>query len=189
MRIILCLLLCFLPLPSFADDLANENTKLNLSKGTKQLGGIALLQLNKENPDIGPSDVGTTINLSPTGGYFIADGLELSARVGLGLHFGDMYHDLPIQLGIAFGIRYICQKFSSILPYAGAAAGISISIPDTGTTRGNASFELPLGALVPINQYLALDLGIRIAYLKSLNDQGGASLTASIGYLGIQSFF
>lgn len=162
---------------------------LQLSQGTMELGGVAAFNADVYMPDQLDNQSGFVINLDPMAGYFLAQGLEVAARLGFGLYLGEMYENSSVQLGFSLGVRYFLAIEGTILPYAGAAIGMNFVMPEDGDVQKNMSVELPIGMMVPLNAHVALDLGLRINYLVSLAEHGGSKLNIPVGYLGIRAFF
>jgi len=92
-------------------------------------------------------------------------------------------------VGFNVGARYFVDLQLPMLPYGGARLGMSFNIPDAGDTTKSLFLELPIGALIPLNSHVAIDVGLRVVYAKSLEEGGSASLWIPIGYFGVQAFF
>jgi hypothetical protein len=169
---------------------------LQLTKGTMQLGGVASFSIDMQMPDEGDSTTGFSLILIPEAGYFVIDNLELAGRLNLGMFFGDLYEvcvgtdctAAPKLLGFDVGAKYYIPM-GSIVPYAGLMVGMFFNIPDEGDTTKRFDLTVPLGILMPLNEHVAIDLGLAVVYKMSLEDNGGSTLNVPIGYLGIQGFF
>lgn len=167
--------------PAFAQE-------LNLDAGTMQLGGATSFIIDMNMPDVGDSVTGMTLSIVPTFGYFIMDNLELNVDVSLGIFMGDLYDGYPTLLGFGVGGRYFIPM-GGFVPYAGLRIGMGFLIPSEGDTAKALALALPLGVLLPLNEHVAIDAGIRIVYNMSLEDGGMASLSIPIGYFGVQAYF
>jgi hypothetical protein len=167
--------------------------KLSLSPGTMQLGGAALFSMDSHTPGSTTgaevsSVSGFQLNVLPRFGIFVADNLELlvSGRVGTG--FGDLYEDSPTTYGFDAGAAFYFAT-GGLAPYIGATVGLGFLAPNEGDTVTELNFLFPAGVLIALNEWVALDMGLRIIYSKSLEEGGGSVLSVPIGYLGVQAFF
>lgn len=167
--------------PAFAQD-------LDLDAGTMQIGGATSFIIDTVMPDVGDSVTGMTLSVVPTFGYFIMDNLELNVDLSLGIFMGDLYDGFPTLLGFGVGGRYFIPM-GGFVPYAGLRIGMGFRVPSQGDTTKALAFAVPLGVLLPLNEQVAIDAGLRIVYNMSLEDGGMASLSIPIGYFGIQAFF
>jgi hypothetical protein len=173
---------------------------LQLNSGTMRLGGIATFSIDMNMPDQGDSETGFSLILIPEVGYFVMDNLELVGRLNLGMFFGDLYtteiggeeYSASTLVGFDVGAKYYIPM-GSIVPYAGLMVGMFFTIPDSdipdAETQKRFDLTVPLGILMPMNEHVAIDLGIMIAYKMGLEDGDGAVLNVPIGYLGVQGFF
>jgi hypothetical protein len=187
---------------SFAQDEEVQDF-LQIRAGTMQAGGVVALSINTMFPDTGSNTTGAMLNIAPTFGYFIVDGLEMLAGINFSTGFGDRYEDTDSSFGFDVGARYIIDIMLAIYPYAGVQFGMVIPItdeddsdsiivvqPDTETeTPNQLAVTVPAGILVGINAHLALDVGFRIQFMTELDDTGSSYLNIPIGYLGVQGFF
>lgn len=161
---------------------------LQLTKGTMKLGGTASFDIDMSMPDKGDSTTGFALRVMPSVGYFLTDNLALTGDLTFGMGFGDLYKDVPKNLGFGAGINYYIPMESMVI-HAGAALGMQFMIPEKGDTQKALVIQVPLGILFPLNAHLGLDVGVRIRYFMSLEDGGGSMLNVPIGYLGVQGFF
>jgi len=173
---------------------------LQLTSGTMSLGGISTFSIDMNIPDEGDSETGFSLVLIPEVGYFVADNLEVIGRLNLGMFFGDLYetevmgetYGSPTLVGFDVGAKYYIPM-GSIVPYAGLMVGMFFTIPDSdipdAETQKRFDLTVPLGILMPMNEHVAIDLGIMIAYKMGLEDGDGSILNVPIGYVGVQGFF
>ncbi|HUU03548.1 MAG TPA: hypothetical protein VM425_19085 [Myxococcota bacterium] len=161
---------------------------LQTTAGTMQLGGIGTFNIEMTMPDVGDSVTGYKLNLAPNFGYFIIDNLEISATVLVGVGFGDKYDKAAKTLGFGLGANYYLAVSSFVLHF-GAGIGMGFLIPDEGDTQKSLAITAPIGLLMPLNDHVALDLGIQVNYIMSLEDGGNSYFSLPIGYLGVQAFF
>jgi hypothetical protein len=116
------------------------------------------------------------------------------------MFFGDLYtteiggeeYSASTLVGFDVGAKYYIPM-GSIVPYAGLMVGMFFIIPDSdipdAETQKRFDLTVPLGILMPMNEHIAIDLGIMIAYKMGLEDGDGSILNVPIGYLGVQGFF
>jgi len=173
---------------------------LQLTAGTMSLGGISTFSIDMNIPDEGDSETGFSLILIPEMGYFVIDNLELIGRLNLGMFFGDLYtteiggeeYSASTLVGFDVGAKYHIP-LGSFVAYAGIMVGMFFTIPDSdiegADTEKRFDLTVPLGILMPMNEHIAVDLGVMIAYKMSLEDHGGSILNVPIGYLGVKGFF
>lgn len=161
---------------------------LQTTAGTMKLGGSGTFDIDMTIPDQGDSKTGYKLNLTPSFGYFIIDNLEIGATLGVGVGFGDLYDNSSKLIGFGVGANYYLALSSFVLHF-GAGIGMGFVIPDQGDTQKSLTINAPIGLLMPFNEHVALDLGIQVTYIMSLEDGGNSYFTLPIGYLGVQAFF
>ena len=161
---------------------------LQTTAGTMQLGGAGTFNIEMTIPDEGDSVTGYSLGLTPSFGYFIIDNLEIGATALVAVGFGDKYDGSSKDIGFGVGANYFLPISSFVLHF-GVGIGMNFMIPDEGDTQKALAIMAPIGLLMPLNDHVALDLGIQVNYLMSLEDHGNSSFTLPIGYLGVQSFF
>jgi hypothetical protein len=169
--------------------------EMMLSKGTMQLGGH--LALRYEHFDDGNGYVnGTNLEISPTFGYFVAPKFELVFSLAFIKGFGEYYEgegeipDDPMIIGASIGIRYHIPVGSAFF-YLGLDVGIEAWVFAEDNVDPYKWFiaAASLGFLVPLNNHVAIDIGVRPQYNRGLDDPTMQYITAPIGYLGVQAFF
>jgi hypothetical protein len=161
---------------------------LQTTAGTMQLGGSGTFNIEMTIPDQGDSVTGYSLGLTPTFGYFIIDNLEIGGTALVSVGFGDKYDGAPKTIGFGVGANYYLSLSSFVLHF-GAGIGMGFLIPDEGDTQKSLAINAPIGLLMPFNDHVALDLGIQVTYIMSLEDGGNSYFTLPIGYLGVQAFF
>jgi hypothetical protein len=167
------------------------DTSLKITSGTMELGGTADFRSELSIPDSGDSRTGFVLNVSPMAGYFVADGFEVAARLGLGFFLGDRYSGVADTVSFALGARYFIETKLSLVLYFGLAFGMNFLIPsDWGDdVQKSLAVEGPIGIMIPLNRHVAIDLGLMLSFVSSLEEHGGSTLSVPIGYMGIQAFF
>ena len=173
------LVLSVVPAASAAD--------LNLKGGTMQLGGNVAFMVDMVMPEEGDSVTGYQLNLSPSVGYFLMDNLELIGELGISMGFGDLYEKSAKGLSLGVGAKYF-MPMGSMSVYFGLTLGMGFFIPDEGDTTKMLGIAVPIGILYALNEWVAIDLGLRIQYNMGLDKQG-STLNLPIGYFGVQAFF
>ncbi len=164
---------------------------LQLTKGTMELGGQLSFDIDMAIPEEGDSETGFMLGAMPSFGYFLMDNLELAGAIVFEKGFGDLYdndvYTLPMIFGFGVGAKYYIPMGSMVI-YAGAMVGMTMTIPDEGDTLKTFDLIVPLGILMPLNTHVGLDLGVMVTYSMGLDDQG-SMLHVPIGYLGVKAFF
>jgi hypothetical protein len=175
--------------PSSGED--TDGSSLKITSGTMELGGTADFRSELSIPDSGDSRTGLVLNLSPMAGYFLADGFEVAARLGLGFFLGDRYSDVADTVSFALGARYFIETKLSLVLYFGLAFGMNFLIASDSDieVQKSLAIEAPIGLLIPLNRHVAIDLGLMLSFVASLEEMGGSTLSVPIGYMGIQAFF
>jgi opacity protein-like surface antigen len=178
---VLCVVL--IAAPAFA-----QEPQITTKAGTMTLGGALTFDIDMVIPDEGDSTTGFQLNVLPTVGYFLMDNLELEGGVLFNMGFGDLYEDAGMNLGFGVGAKYFIPMGRMAI-YVGADIAMTFNVPDEGDTTKALAIAVPAGILYAMNQWVALDLGLRFTYNMSLEDGGGSYMTIPIGYFGIQAFF
>lgn len=169
----------------------NVGSSLKITSGTMELGGTADFRSELSIPDSGDSRTGFVLNLSPMAGYFLADGFEVAARLGLGFFLGDRYSDVADTVSFALGARYFIETKFSLVLYFGLAFGMNFLIASDSDieVQKSLAIEAPIGLMIPLNRHVAIDLGLMLSFVASMEEMGGSTLSVPIGYMGIQAFF
>jgi hypothetical protein len=129
------------------------------------------------------------MELAPQFGYFVADHFELLGRLHYAHQLADedwfsQYGDAA--LGFGLGVQYYAGD--GPCAYFGAQLGMDIwNITDEAYKW--LTVTVPVGALIPLNPHLAVDLGARFTARISLEDEEVAMLDVPMGFLGLQGFF
>lgn len=142
-------------------------------------------------------DFAMHLTLTPELGFFVADGWELVLQgsyaqglVGLGQKVAMGTPAQPLadladkEGGFALGFRYLFDG-GFVLPYLGVLMGFFW--PQDAPAM-QIRLGLPIGLLIPFNDYVALDLGMPIAFVFPV-DTGFDRFTITPGFLGIRAFF
>ena len=186
MRLILTTLaLTLMTTPAYA-------AELDLTAGTMQLGGTVNFRGQVFQPDSEDVDSisGYELTFSPGFGIFVAEGLQILANVGVNVGFGELNENQSNVYSIDGGVRYFFPT-SSVVPYVGIQLGFSLVVPKgDGAGDNSEALEIivPAGALIPLNESVALDLGIRMNYTTFLSG-GGSFIDVPFGFLGVRAFF
>ena len=178
---VLCVVL--LATPAFAQD-----PQITTKAGTMSMGGALTFDIDMLIPDQGDSTTGFQLNVLPTFGYFLMDNLALEGGLLFNMGFGDLYEDAGMNLGFGVGAKYYIPMGRMAI-YVGAGLGMSFYVPEEGDTQKSLAIAVPAGILYAMNQWVALDLGLRFSYTMSLEDGGASYMTIPIGYFGVQAFF
>ena len=163
MRLIPCLALLWAS--------SSQAGPLAISRGTAEISGSATVDLF-----LGDNNSSVSMTLAPQAGYFLADRAELIG--GVGLFLGEN----ASGYGLSVGGRYVA-------PLGGnhAYAGGTFNYGESQAwwwSDNNASLTALGGFLLPLNQHVGADMGMRI----NLPLEGGA-IHIPLGYLGIAGFF
>jgi len=165
-----------------------QAAELNTKAGTMELGGTFSFTPNILIPDSGDTQTSFTLTISPTAGYFLIDDLELMGGFSATMFFGDNTDSLPKLVGFALGARYLLS-LGSMAPYFGLMLGMDFTIPDQGDTRKALDIIAPVGLLFALNEWVAIDAGMRLTFVVELDDPKSKKLIVPIGYFGLQAFF
>jgi len=152
-----------------------------------QLGGTLLIDYNHQAQKGSNWKNGTMIEVSPALGYFVADGLELLAAVYFARGLGQLYDD-ETSFGAGLGIKYHFD-LGKVFLYLGAGLGAEFLYPDGGDLQPFLTLQLPFGVLIPLNQHLAIDVGMIVNTAFYLDEDWAMILDLPIGYLGVQGYF
>lgn len=146
--------------------------ELDLSKGMKELGGSATLDLFTGG---GNTQVGLFIQ--PQGGYFIIDNLELLLAASFQV-IGD-------ATGVGFGVgAHYYIPAGSMPAYVGGTLNYG-SVSAFGLGNDQVSVSLQGGILPALADNIALDLGLR----ANVYFGDPAVLHIPAGYLGVRAYF
>jgi len=162
---------------------------LLLDKNTMQLGGMVGFDVTTYVIEGEDEHTSAMLVLAPQFGYFVADHLELLGRFGVSTQLADEeWYSERGETAIDFGLGI--QYFAGDGPcaYFGAQAGMEFwNVEDEAYKWFNVT--VPVGALIPLNQHVAVDVGARFSALISLEDDDVAVLEVPMGFLGVQGFF
>ena len=146
-------------------------------KGGWIISGSSSLQVMSSKPE-GISSATTTVTLSPSVGYFIADGLAVGASLNLITSEGStIFSVLPTA-------SYYFQTLTQVRPYL--TIGVGYGSLDTGNySAGGLALGAGGGLVYLINQNVGLNVGLQ--YLRG--DYGGNVTNTFGGLLGFSIFF
>jgi hypothetical protein len=138
-----------------------QESKLQTTAGTMQVGGLLTFVFQDVIPSQGNSTTGYLIALIPSFGYFVINGLEVTANFSFATAGGDLYSGSPKLVGFGIGARYVLN-LGVLDPYFGVSLGMNFAIPDHGDTTKYFDVSGLLGVLIPLNQHVAVNLGISL---------------------------
>jgi hypothetical protein len=154
-------------------------TRLSLDRGTMQVGGHATLPITIAKG--GSANVG--LSLIPQFGYFLARSFSLEGS--LGLQKLSLTSDrIPWTFSLKLIAKYHFDLGGLLYPYIGLGGGFQWE-----TQKNNMNFVLiaPVGLLIALNSYVALDFGIPMSFV--FNSEGFSYAYLPVGYIGVQMFF
>jgi hypothetical protein len=158
-----------------------------LQRGTKQLGGTLTLEI--EEASTTHDVMGYRIAGSPGVGYFVADGLELRAGLGLDYPFGPLHASAGLQASAFLGVRWFGRLGPSSAVYVGLEAGPGLDFLRAAGTSVSLGAALPAGLLFWLSPSLALDVGARLEHSRNVHNGSGSMTVLRFGSFGIQGFF
>lgn len=146
------------------------------NKGNWIVSGSSSLQVISTNPEGGESS--TTVTLSPSVGYFVANGLSIGANVNLLSRKGyTTFSILPTA-------SYYLKTNSPVHPYFQLGVGYS-SISYESVSKGGLALGSGIGAMYLLNKLVGVNLGVQ--YTRSNYD--GAVNNTFGGVIGFSVFF
>ena len=168
---------------------AQKDGGLKLDKGTMQLGGVAGVEVRSWIVEGEEEYTSALLELAPQFGYFVADHFELLGRLRYAHQLAEEewfaeYGDSA--LGFDFGVQYFAGDGPCF--YFGAQLGMELWELSDDPYKW-FTVTVPMGALIPLNPHLAVDLGSRFTARISLEDEEVALLDVPMGFLGLQGFF
>jgi hypothetical protein len=163
--------------------------RLAAVKGNLQLGGSLTITPTVSVPDGGESTSGAILTINPTFGYFVSDGLEIGLSFQAGVGIGELFEKNASTLQIGPTLRYIFNTTGPVVPYLGVLLGPSLIIPENGDTIALFDISFRFGFLVPLNQHVAINFGIRPTFSVGVGNANGMIFTIPIGWLGVETFF
>jgi hypothetical protein len=184
-----------------ADDAdAARARKLKTTKGSMQLGGAVSVAVDTFAPERRDNTTGVVFSISPSYGYFVADGLELNIPLIIDLRIGDLYEKAPHSIAITPGLRYVFGTGTIVLPFVGVNLGPKFMIPERGDTTTALSWRTPAGILIALNHHVGLTVGMALdvtfgfggsgaLYPYSVAGQDTVLVEFLVGYLGVEAFF
>ena len=153
-----------------------------------QLGGTLLLNYQHIAAKDRNWQNGAVIEVSPQFGYFLATNLELGLSLFFAKGMGQLFEDSPTEFGLSLGIKYHID-LAKVFLYLGATVGMDFVLPTEGKLQNYLIGGIPFGLLVPLNQHVALDVGMRVNAAIYLHDSWVMEISVPIGYLGVQGYF
>jgi hypothetical protein len=152
--------------------------EIEVDEGTFELGGHATANIVMD--DFGSN---VFLDLSPHGGYFLADQVELLGGMSMIIDEGSL------NVGFFGGLDFFLTD-EGVAPYLGATVGYGMAQFDLSPFGVYTSDVVTLagrgGLVLPLNRKVGVDLGMRV----NLNiDDGDSWLHIPLGYLGVRAFF
>jgi len=153
--------------------------------GTNEIGGSARFIF--ESADVGGGSAsGYLLLLNPAYGRFLTDHFLLRFGLVVGAGGGDLFS------GSNFGFQVeplFVGPAGNLFFYAGGLAGFRIVAPDQGDNWSTVEFGAQGGLLVPLNAWVALDVGMHIEYAITDTDPSQKELIVPIGLIGVRAYF
>jgi hypothetical protein len=168
---------------------AEEDDRLLLEQGTMQAGGMLGFDVQTWLHEGEDEYTSAMLVLAPQYGYFVADHLEVLARLGFAMQLADEGWDWfegESSFEFALGIQYFAGP--GPCAYFGVQLGMELWNVIDDPYKWFA-VTVPVGALIPLNRHVAVDLGARFSTLVSLEDEQFAIIEVPMGFLGLQGFF
>jgi hypothetical protein len=106
----------------------------------------------------------------------------------LGAAGGDLYDGAPTTFGLQFEPVYVGPA-GGMFWYGGLLVGFLIVSPDTGDSLGTIAFGAQGGLLIPLNDWVAIDLGLHIEYGITNTEPDSTQLSIPVGALGVRGYF
>ncbi len=182
--------LAFVLLAAAAPAEARRGDRLVTDAGVLTIGGRFAFELRHVNPDPGGSATGVLLNFSPSFGGFVIKNLLLEGHLTTRVGLGDLYTNVPKTVGFGFGIQYLFNFRSIVIPYLGFYFGPDFAIPRQGNTQASISFSIPAGILISLNERVGLLIGTELSIDVGLTDGArGTTISLPIGYLGVNAYF
>lgn len=168
---------------------ARRGDRLHTHRGVLMLGGRVAFDIDHINPDGGDSVTGVLLDFSPTFGGFVINNLLLHGGVSVQSGFGDLYDNTPTNLGLRFGLQYLFNYRSIVVPYLGLTLGPTFSFPDQGDTATAFLIAFPAGILIALNNHVAVIIGTELEISVGMTDPKATIIHLPLGYLGVSAFF
>jgi hypothetical protein len=151
---------------------------LSIKDGTWSLGGSATANIVMAD---GGSDV--FLDLSPSGGFFVADNVELLGGISMQVDEGAFFLGFYAGADVFLGGHGLAPYLGGTVQYGRARWDgpplVALS-DDSVTLSGRA------GIVLPVSRKVGVDLGGRL----NLNLYNGDTLLhIPLGYLGVRAFF
>ncbi len=169
---------------------ARRGDRLLTEPGVLTLGGRFAFELLHVNPDGGNSQTGVMLNFSPSFGGFVIRNLLLEGSLNVKVGLGDLYDKTSKVVGFSFGLQYLFNFRSIVVPYLGFRLGPGFSIPTPGDTSTSLTFGVPAGILISLNERVGLLIGSELTVAVGVGGpQKGTLLSFPFGYLGVNAYF
>lgn len=168
---------------------ARRGDRLQTGKGVLMLGGRLAFDIDHINPDQGESQSGVELDFSPVFGGFPTRNLLLFGGLSVKKGFGDLHENAPTTFGFRFGLQYLFNYRSIVVPYVGFAFGPSFLIPEQGDTGTAFSVAFPAGILISLNEHVAVNVGTEVVLTVGVTDPQATLVHVPIGYVGINAYF
>ena len=161
---------------------------LQTRRGTMTVGGSLGFEYQSIQRDRGDAISGFKLNFFPRFGLFVVEDLVLDFGMGIGSGFGQLYEASPTSITFTVGLRYLFGS-GRLRPYLGMSIGPEFLVPTRGDAAVFFDISVPVGLLISLNQYAALDLGLAFRAAIDVSDQGFSTIWMPFGLLGVQVFF
>lgn len=164
---------------AFAQSDDDDYSRLDLTKGTYQLGGAATA-----NVALVDGDTDVYLLIKPTFGMFVAD----RTQVYLGV---DMLVDevSGFDIGVRGGVDYFFPG-QWVAPYVGAGVGYGTrqldDAPVPYTEEGVFTALLRSGMLLPVSDTVGMEFGAEVDFNVAPDKNWW---TIPLGYMGVRAFF
>ena len=148
------------------------------NKGNWIVSGSSTLQVTN-NKFEGGDDGATTVILSPSIGYFVANNLSLGVAMTL------MTSEGTTAISVLPTASYYIETQSQLKPFIDLGIGYS-SISDDEDTYGGLAIGAGVGIMYELNKNVGLNIGLQ--YLRSDYSEIGVANTIG-GMIGFSIFF
>lgn len=162
--------------------------RLSLEKGTMQLGGSATLDV-----DMYDGESTMMLNINPTGGYFVANRVELYGSLGFNTMEGSSSWSIGPGLKYFIPMRPMFAYVGGELGY-GSSSYSSVDATGEDVEYSYKSWQVQAGGgiLIPVGKNMAVDLGGRLGMSKPTGEgmeEAKGTTHIKLGYVGFQAFF
>lgn len=168
---------------------ARRGDRLQTHKGVLMLGGRLAFDVGHFNPDQGDSQSGVVLDFSPVFGGFAVRNLLLYGGLEVSKGWGDLYENDPTDFGFRFGLQYLFNYRSIVVPYIGFTLGPTFQFFEGGNSGTAFGMSFPAGILISLNAHVAVNIGTEVTLTIGVDDPEATIVQVPIGYLGVSAFF